>query len=490
MSRRGLLVPTVCLVAIAAVGVMLRDAEPAVEVADEGPLPQGAIVAPDPSSLDGRSELRSEVRLELGSFTRLIKGLEIPLGNGKVRITTLALAQLDAKRIEMRECVATFDGKYIVEQNVIRNYSIKIPVTHVKLNLAHTTLRPQVDREWVLQADPDVDAHVDELRVDSLIVPDAAARIVVNRLFRRTIEDQIAGEMSIPLRSLVEPMWERANRDIDLAIWNAPVAGAVSLRPIGASLSQVAVDDVSQAIRVGVGLDFSSVLVVGDAPQEVRLASVSLPDLEELPSGRPETRLRLPVVVPVCDLSRYWSPLSATLAGGDFSINSVDFSERDGLMHGRMHFAYKRESGSELLVPRDVKGVVQFQFRPTCDAGRLGISDFAFTQKSNSLLVDLAGATANASIREVFEEAVPRISGDLFRQAEMAARGRVNDVLAEAIEKWASANDRLKHELGKAKPDVSGIVFLPRSVVVKDGHVIVTLEADANVSVTLGGDAK
>ena len=191
--------------------------------------------------------------------------------------------------------------------------------------------------------------------------------------------------------------------------------------------------------------------------------------------------------MPVSDLSQFWKPSDLPIRGSALRIQAIDFSEQDGVLHGRMQFAWRSEAASSPVVPRSINGYVRFQARPTCDAkrGRIEISDFSFTEKSSSMLIDMIGAQANSVLRAAFEEAAPAAVDVLFRQAEIAAREKIDRVMARALKGLAKDMDELEEEILLVNPSISRIAFKPTDLRLVNGHIILILQADATISVTL-----
>jgi hypothetical protein len=152
-----------------------------------------------------------------------------------------------------------------------------------------------------------------------------------------------------------------------------------------------------------------------------------------------------------------------------------------------MRFAFQPANSTSLLLGRTVNGFVRFQLRPSCDSriGQLGVSDFKFTEKSDSLLIDVLGSGANTAIRDGFELLVPPVADAVLRRVEMELKAEVNDVLNDAVARWATEVPQLSDELAKAKPSITGISLKPTEVTAKDGHLVLVIEADGNAAIEL-----
>lgn len=453
-------------------------------VRDDTPLPRGAVSAPDDSALTGRSELRVTLRMDIKTLADLISKAPYPVkdgNNGTIRINNLQLAPIDDSRLRIEKATAVYDGQF-------RRAFLKF--SHGEASLTKSKLQPKIDGNWVLKMNPDVVVKVTDIDEKSL-VPDNALKLIANAFFQGTIRDQIESVSAIPLKGLVEPLWDRLDADSSLALSKANAV--LSIRPIAPFAIQPVVEPPTNTIRVGIGFDFDSTLRVGSDPDAAKRPAVPLPALNELPPGDPpRSRLRLPIVIGVADLGGFRGPRSVPGIAKNFRIESLKMTEKDGLLHGRFHFAFQRPESAGPLLPAVVKGVVRFQARPTCKAklGRLGLSDFAFTETSNSLLVDLVGDQANGLIRTAIEKAVPELSDAMFRRAEVTARANVDELLASAISLWAKSVPSFSAELARASPAVSGIELKPTDVTVKDGHLIVTIQADATISIAVEGQGR
>jgi hypothetical protein len=477
-SSFGKLLPLIAVVAVA--GVAWKLLTPLAVVSDPTPLPHGVVSPPDLASLNSKSEVRVELRLAIDALAALIRKSPFSVddgdGTGKITITTLQMSPKDGSRIRMDKALASFEGSYPVKG---------LTITGADLNLSKTTLEPRIDDEWVFRGNPEVDLRVDDIDEPSLI-PDPLIELAANTIFKGSMRRLIDEKTNIPLERLIETQWQQLNVDLRRSVGDAE--GVLSLRPSTPVVMQPVVDGALKTMRMGLGVDFTSVLALGDVPVAPAEAAASRPPLKELPPGMPaKSRLRLPIVVRVIDLSRMWKPCKVPGVDDDFWIEAIDMSEKDGLLHGRMHLTLQRKSGSSPLLPRSIKASIRFQARPTCDAkhGRLGITDFTFTEKSNSILIDLIGSKVNALISTAITRAVGELSDACFRKAEVAARTHVNDMLADEIARWAESVRTYSDELKRVKPEVTDIVFNPTDVTIKDGHLIVTLQADSTIVLSL-----
>lgn len=180
------------------------------------------------------------------------------------------------------------------------------------------------------------------------------------------------------------------------------------------------------------GDDFSSVLTLGGSTTgETAPRPTPLPPLADTRPAPAVSRISIPMVVPVGELSHFWQPQQIPVAGGIFAIEAIDFTEQEGVLHGRMRFRFTPGGGGAPFFGRPINGGVRFQARPSCNAriGQLCVTDFAFSEKSDSLLVDMLGAGANATLRHGFEELVPLVSNGMLRRVEKEIRADGGDGL-------------------------------------------------------------
>jgi hypothetical protein len=448
---------------------------------DPAPLPQGAVTAPSISVEMSRSQLRVFVRVGLETLTRIVNqmlpdSIDVDQGGarGKVSRSPLTLTSAGKSRLEV-EGSATFKGKKSLGP---------FAITKAEVSIDGSKLGLHIDPEWKCRITPDVKAKLTD--IDVTLAPDWLVQQVVNLFIKSYVPSLLEDKTEFSVKPLAEEAWRRANRNVKVRA--NPIEGVILLRPDQAVVSDPRIDDVSNDMRVCLGIDFSSVLFIGQQePGDAAPATKPLPQLEATRPAPTVSRVVMPIVIPVAELSRFWQPQEIAVAGGRFRIDAVEFSEKDGLLHGRMRFAFQPGNGISPLLGRVVNGVVRFQLRPSCDSriGQVGVSDFKFTERSDSLLVDMLGANANAAIRDGFELLVPPVADAALRRVEMELKAEVNDVLKEAVARWAKEVPQLHDELAKAKPSISGISLKPTEVTAKDGHLVLIIEAEGNAAVEL-----
>jgi hypothetical protein len=450
-------------------------------ISDPEPLPQGVVAAPSFSAEKSRSQLRVYVRVGLATLTRIVNkmlpdSIDVDQGGakGKFSRSPIKLSSAGKSRLEVSGS-ATFKGE--------KSFG-PFTVTMAQASIDGSTLGFHVDPEWLCRITPNVKAELTD--IDVTRAPDWLVQQFLNLAINRYVPSLLEDKTDFSVKPLAEEAWRQANRNVKFRA--NPIEGVVVLRPDRAVVSDPRIDDVSNEMLLCLGIDFSSVLTLGQAsPRDVAPSAAPLPQLEATRPAPTVSRLALPIVVPVADLSRFWQPQEIAVAGGRFRIDTVEFSEMDGLLHGRMRFAFQPANSTSLLLGRTVNGFVRFQLRPSCDSriGQLGVSDFKFTEKSDSLLIDVLGSGANTAIRDGFELLVPPVADAVLRRVEMELKAEVNDVLNDAVARWATEVPQLSDELAKAKPSITGISLKPTEVTAKDGHLVLVIEADGNAAIEL-----
>ena len=450
-------------------------------VSDPEPLPQGSVTAPSIPADKSRSQLRVFVRVGLETLTRIVNqmlpdSIDVDQGGakGKISRSPLALASAEKSRLEVKGS-ATFKGKKSLGP---------FAITKAEVSIDGSKLGLHIDPAWTCRITPDVKAKLTD--IDVTLAPDWLVQQVVNLFIKSYVPSLLEDKTEFSVKPLAEEAWRRANRNV--SVRGNPIEGVILLRPDQAIVSDPRIDDVSNEMLVCLGIDFSSVLFIGQPKAgDVAPANKPLPQLEATRPAPTVSRVVMPLVISVADLSRFWKPQEILVPGGRFRIDAVEFSEKDGVLHGRMSFAFQPGQSTSSLLGRPLNGIVRFQLRPSCDSriGQVGVSDFTFTQKSDSLLIDMIGAGANTAIRDGFELLVPPVADAALRRVEMELKAEVNDVLKEAVTRWAKEVPQLRSELTKAKPSITGISLKPTEVTAKDGHLVLIIEAEGNASVEL-----
>ncbi len=470
------------IISLLAVGILWFYPGPTSPRSDDTPLPQGPVQEPLILSDYSTSNLRFHFKASLASLQRILNKsvpLEFPVpkneygATGTIRRGDIQISAQDATRLRL-DSAATFVG------SVKQGPGGIIKLKSAKVDLAGSTLGLSVAPDWDWLIAPRINAKLTAVNVDWL--PDNLVKWLANEFIVPHITSGFSNSPPFAFRPLVDSFWNDANQDIQ--IFSEPRT-SVELRPQAVTLGGPLLERDGSLVMT-VGLDVHSRATIGSTSKASDIERIPLPSLNKASVANETTELRLPILVSLQAAPRFFQPQTLEIPGGTVKILSVDLSEKEGICYIRGRVRFEVGQGQAILRPFSGETTLIVQGRPSCDpdTGEISFRELAFTPKSDSILVQILGESAN-SLRQELQELAPILSGWVKNRLESQLNAEAEKFLTDQIQTWASAVPDFEDEIRTIIPTIKNIRIKPIRLETTTGHFVLVIQANADLGIAI-----
>jgi hypothetical protein len=451
------------------------------DFADNTTLPHGSVEEPVALPADITSNIRIDLRLSLSGIAnaanKLIPwkqsiNLADPPTRGELTRSKVEIYRASVDRMGIRG-KSYFQGELKKGIWTVKSATAKLDGSSVALSL---------DSNWDWKCSPNIVGEITEM--DVAMAPDWLGVWVANRF----VPDMVKGynQMgAVPLRPLMEGVWKGA--DQTMTISEKPHV-MVGLRPHAVVLGGPVIDEPTNDLVVNVGMDVQSWCSLDSAGSGIKLPPAPpLPPLNKTGVQPSPTQLNLPFFLNIKDLSRLFQPQTIPLGDGKVEIQSLELSDKDGMLYAKLHVAIDLPSEKRSVLFKAVKGTLMVQGKPSCDpaTGELRLEGFSFTPRSDSILVNILGKGASAALKQQIELLLPPLSGGFRNRCETYLNHESEKFLVAQITQWADAVPDFAEQIRSAKPVIKNVKIIPQQVEALKGHLIIRLRANADLGLSI-----
>ncbi len=451
------------------------------DFADDTLLPQGPVVPPESLPENTESNIRLDLRMNLRGLQETTNKLvpwkcpiqlADPPADGMLSRSEIKLYRAGLDRIGIMG-TAYFQG-------ILKKWLFTLRSAAVELGGSSISLG--INNDWSWNSSPNLVGKF--TKADVACVPDWLAAWVLNVLLKDFLEG-FNQTGAIPFRPLVDGVWKMANQD--LAITDNPRV-VVGLRPKAVMLGGPIIDEPTNDLVVNIGVDMQSWCSIDSAGSGIHIHPAGpLPDLKKtgvLPSS---TRLQLPFILNIGDMSRLFQPQTFPVNDGKVNVRSLDLSEKDGMLYAKLHVAIDIPTGFLSVFPKTVRGTLMVQAKPSCDpsTGELQLQDLTLTAKSDSILVELLGNGAGMAFKRQIELLLPLLSGGFINRVNATINQEATKFLMTQIPQWAGSVPDFSEQIRSARPTVRNVHLMPQNISAKQGYLIIVILANADLGLSI-----
>lgn len=288
-----------------------------------------------------------------------------------------------------------------------------------------------------------------------------------------------------PPKFLVQEFWNQSRQKI--TVLGAPRV-EVSSEPVGVLLRQPVLDASTNDLDLGLGVGLRLLADVSAATglPAHSAAPAELPSITTMDSTMRDTSLLLPLMLELSELQRHFPPQNFAWEDGNFEVGRVELSEKDGILHARLHFDANLPSTFTTPLLRQISGVLSFHLKPGCDpaTGRVKVEKFDFAPATDSRLVNLVGSAARESLKKFIEQELPGQFAFILRDIERNAQVEANRWLLQQRDALA-VPPHLAKALRSAKLEIAGLRVRPHALQAREGFLLLVVKVEAVLGITL-----
>lgn len=454
-------------------------------VEDDTPLPQGPVVRPVGFGRALASRLFLNVRLDLDTLEKGIKAA-IPVAqkitNKDLKVdATLKVSEFSLHRAGSQRLGAK--AKLNVDGGVQWG---PITVKDMTLN-AQGDMALSLSPTWEWQVAPNLTVTLE--KVDARPgIPDWLAKWIINQAsgwFLPGIVENITKNLPPP-KPLVQDLWNQSRQRI--TVLGAPRV-EVSSEPVGVLLRQPVLDEATNDLDFGLGVEARLLADVSAAPTATAAHATQpeLPAITTVDGTMRDTTLLLPIMLELGEVQRHFQTQSIPWDDGTVEVTRVELSDKGGTLHARIRFAAKLPSTYSTPVLRRISGALSFHVKPGCEptTGRLKFENFDFTQATDSRLVNVIGSAARESLKDLIQnELLTQLDAALI-DIQANAQAEANRLLIQQRDALVTASPQFAELLGAAKLQVANLRVRPHTLQVREGYLLCVVRVDANLGITL-----
>ncbi|HBJ87886.1 MAG TPA: hypothetical protein DDZ88_29310 [Verrucomicrobiales bacterium] len=483
MRRKNILRFTLLIISVA--GALAWWLGTSATVEDDTPLPQGAVNRPIGFGRALASRLFLNVRLDLDTLEKGIKTAippyqkftnEDPKVDATLRVPEFDLYRVGSERLGVK---AKLDVDGGVKWGI---FTVKDMTLTAKGDLALS-----LSSAWEWQVAPKLTVTFD--KVDARPgLPDWLAKGVLNLASSWFLPDFVKNitKNLPPPKPLVQDLWNQSRQRI--TVLGAPHI-EVSSEPVGVLLRQPVLDEATNDLDLGLGVEVRLLADVSAAPtvKAVLATNSELPAITTVDGSIRDTTLLLPLMLELGEVERHFQTQNIPWDDGSVEVSRVELRDKDGTLNVRIRFAAKLPSTYATPVLRRLSGTLSFHVKPGCDptTGKLKFESFDFTQATDSRLVNVIGYAARESLKNHIQTELPAQLDTLLRDVQINAQTEANRVLIQQRDALATASPQFANLLRAAKMEVTDLRVRPYALLVREGYLLCVLRVNANLGITL-----
>lgn len=454
-------------------------------IEDDTPLPQGAVTRPVGFGRALVSRLFLNVRLDLDTLEKGIKAAIPPyqkITNEDPKVdATLKVPEFDLHRAGSQQLGAK--AKLTVDGGVqYRGFTAKDMTLNMQGDMA-LSLSPK----WEWQVAPILTVTLE--KVDARPgLPDWLVKGVINLAspwFLPGIVENITKSLPPP-KPLIQDLWNQSRQRI--TVLGAPRV-EVSSEPVGVFLRQPVLDEATNDLDLGLGVEVRLLADVSAAPTATpaHATQPELPAITTVDGTMRDTTLLFPIMLELGEVQGHFQIQSIPWDDGTVEVTRVELSDKGGTLHARIHFAAKLPSTYATPVLRRISGALSFHVEPGCDpnTGRLKFESFDFTPATDSRLVNLIGSAARESLKGLIQDELPTQLHAALKDMEANAQAEANHLLIQQRDALIAASPQFAELLSSAKLQVADLRVRPHAFKVREGYLLFVVRVDANLGITL-----
>lgn len=454
-------------------------------VEDDTPLPQGPINRPVGFGRALASRLFLNVRLDLDALEKGVKAAipssqKITYKDPKVD-ATLKVSEFDLHRAGSQRLGAK--AKLLVDGGVQWGiFSAKDMTLNTQGDVA-LSLSPT----WEWQVAPNLTVTLE--KVDARPgLPDWLIKEITNLAspwFLPDIVENITKNLPPP-KPLVQDLWNQSRQRI--TVLGAPRV-EVSSEPVGVLLRQPELDEATNDLDLGLGVEVRLLADVSAAPTAtpVHPTQPELPAITTVDGTMRDTTLLLPIMLELGELQRNFQTQNIPWDDGTVEVTRIELSDKGSTLHARIHFAAKLPSTYTTPVLRRISGALSFHVKPGCDpaTGRLKFESFDFAPATDSKIVNLIGSAARESFKELIQNELPTQLDVALKDIETNAQAEANNLLIQQRDALITASPQFTELLRAAKLHLANLRVRPHALQVHEGYLLFVVRVDANLGITV-----